>query len=147
MKIFKKLHTKTKIILIIQAICMMAGAVTHIKWICENGMYSRQTDTAFFSTLFWDSLAFLDIAAALLLIIRPKAGILMVLIIITTDVIHNNLVLMVNNRHIGDLGIGMWVTTYWMLVAQLLFMAFAGATFKSNRAEIKAKSAFQNESD
>lgn len=140
MKIFKKLQTKTKIILMVQAICMMAGAATHIKWMYEHGMYSRQTDAAFFSTLFWDSLAFLDIAAALLLIVRPKTGILMVLIIITTDVIHNNLVLMINNQHIGDLGIGIWMKTYWMLVAQVLFMAFAGATFKSNRAEIKAKS-------
>ena len=125
---------------------MIVGASTHIKWILENGIFSRQENTPFFSTIFWDSLAFWDIIAAILLIYRPKNGILLTFIIIIIDVIHNNLIVLLNDQHINDIGVEMWATKYWMLIGQLLFMTFVFATIKSNLAEVICKSTFKNNS-
>ncbi|MEI8203728.1 MAG: hypothetical protein WCH34_11980, partial [Bacteroidota bacterium] len=93
--LFKTLNNKTKLILIIQAICMLIGASTHILWIIENGLFSHNINHPFISTIFWDSLTLIDIIAALLLILRPQIGILFTLTIIIIDVIHNNLILFI----------------------------------------------------
>ena len=122
---------------------MLVGASTHIKWIWENGFFSEQVNTSFFSTIIWDSLTFLDVIAAILIIRRPKDGILLTLIIITIDVIHNNLIVLLDNQHINEIGVKMWATKYWMLIGQLLFMAFVFATIKSNLTEVKIKSTFK----
>lgn len=123
---------------------MLIGASTHIKWIWENGIFSEQQNTLLLSTIFWDCLTFLDILAAILLIYRPKDGVLLTLAIISIDVIHNNLLVLLNNQHINETGFILWATKYWMLVGQLLFMMFVFATIKSNLTEIKIKQAFKN---
>ena len=120
---------------------MLVGASTHIKWIWENGIFSVKTNVPFFSTVFWDSLAFLDILAAILLINRPRVGVLLTLVIITMDVIHNNVIVLLEHQHINEIGITMWATKYWMLIAQILFMIFVFATVKNSLAEIKIKEA------
>jgi hypothetical protein len=119
---------------------MLVGASTHIKWIWENGFFSAQENTCFFSTIFWDSLTFLDIIAAILIITRPKVGILLTLTIITIDVIHNNLVVLLDNQHINDIGFKMWGIKYWMLIGQLLFLIFVFWTLKPNLTELRLKS-------
>jgi hypothetical protein len=126
---------------------MLVGALTHIKWIFENGIFSQQINTPFFSTIFWDSLAFLDIIAAILLIYRPKDGILLTLLIITIDLIHNNIVVLLDNEHMNEIGVKMWATKYWMLIVQLLFMTFVFATIKSNLKEINCKLTFKNDNN
>ena len=137
--LFKILNKKTKFILIIQAICMLIGASTHILWIIENGLFYRNINHPFISTIFWDSLTFVDIIAALLLILRPQIGIFFTLTIIIIDVIHNNLILFIYDQHINNIGIQMWATKYWMLIGQLLFMTFVFLTLKTNLTELKLK--------
>jgi hypothetical protein len=126
---------------------MLVGASTHLKWILENGIFSQQMNIPFFSTIFWDSLAFWDIIAAFLIINKPKEGILLTLTIITIDVIHNSLIILLNNQHINYIGVKMWATKNWMLIGQLLFMIFVFATIKSNLTEINCKSTFKNETN
>lgn len=140
MNLFKTLNSRTRTILVIQAICMLVGASTHIKWIYEHGIYSKHLNTPFFSTVFWDSLAFFDIVAAVLLIARPKTGIWLTLVIIITDVVHNNALLFLVHEHMNEIGVKMWVTKYWMLVVQILFMIFVLVTIKGNLKEINIKS-------
>ena len=65
--------------------------------------------------------------------------------IITVDVIHNNLIVLLNDLHINDIGFTMWATKYWMLVGQLFFMAFVFATIKNNLKEIYIKLNFKND--
>jgi hypothetical protein len=137
---FEILNKKTKIILTIQAICMSIGASTHILWIIENGFFSRNINHPFISTIFWDSLTFIDIIAALLLIFRPRLGILFTLTIITIDVIHNNLILFIYNQHINNIGIKLWATKYWMLIGQLFFLIFVFWTLKPTLTELRLKS-------
>lgn len=41
----------------------------------------------------------------------------------------------------------MWVTKYWMLVCQLVFMAFVFVTIKGNLKEMNYKSNFKNDTN
>ncbi len=134
--LFQKLNKKTRIILAIQCLSMLGGASTHVLWIFENGIFTHNTNHPFFSTIFWDCLTFVDIIAALFLLIRPKLGVVLTLLIITIDVIHNNVLLLLYKQHIGDIGILIWATKYWMLIAQLFFMSFVFLTIKKNLTEI-----------
>ncbi|MEI6766906.1 MAG: hypothetical protein WCM76_14850 [Bacteroidota bacterium] len=136
----KTLNKRIKTILIIQAICMLIGASTHILWIIENGIFTPNINHPLISTIFWDSLAVIDIIAAMLLILRPKIGVLITSIIITIDVIHNNLILFFYNQHINDIGIKLWAIKYWMFIGQILFLTFVFWTLKTNLTEIKLKS-------
>ena len=137
--LFQKLNKKTRIILAIQCLAMLGGASTHVLWIFENGIFAHNTNHPFVSTIFWDCLSFVDIIAALFLLIRPKWGVVLTLFIITIDVIHNNVLLLLYKQHIGDIGLLIWATKYWMLIAQLLFMSFVLLTLKTNLAEINSK--------
>ena len=71
----------------------------------------------------------------------------MTLIIITIDVIHNNLLLILYNQHIGDIGLLNWAIKYWMLMAQLLYMSFVLLTLKTNLTEINYKTLHANNDD
>ena len=126
---------------------MLGGATTHIIWILNNGIFSHNTNHPFGSTIFWDCLTFVDIISALFLIIRPRFGVVMTLIIITIDVIHNNLLLILYNQHIGDIGLLNWAIKYWMLMAQLLYMSFVLLTLKTNLTEINYKTLHANNDD
>lgn len=137
--LFKTLNTRTKLFLLIQCLCMLIGTTTHALWIAEHGIYATAANTPFYSTLFWDSLTFLDLLAALLLIFRPKTGIILTLVIIVTDVLHNYTYFIIKDPQALDLGLIPWATKYWMLVAQLLFMIFVCATFYPNYIELKNK--------
>jgi uncharacterized membrane protein len=123
---------------------MLSGASTHILWIIENGFFTHCANHPYISTLFWDSLTFIDILAALALIIRPKTGVLLTLAIITIDVFHNNILVYVQNEHINIIGFEAWALKYWMLICQLLFMGFVFWTLKSNLKEINHKASSKN---
>ena len=134
--LFQKLNKKTRIYLAIQCVAMLGGASTHLIWILGNGIFTHNTNHPFISTIFWDCLTLVDIIAAILLIIRPKLGVVLTLVIITVDVIHNNLLLILLRQHVGDIGLSNWAIKYWMLVAQLLFITFVLITLKNNLMEI-----------
>jgi hypothetical protein len=132
--IFNKLRTEVKIILAIQTLSMLGGASTHLLWTMKNGFLSPQYDAPLLSMIFWDALTFLDPIAALLLIFKPKFGIYLTAAIIVIDVLHNNILLpLLTNREI-EIEI-----TNWMIVSQLVFLAFVVLTFKTVRQEIELR--------
>lgn len=135
---FKKLKNRTKIILIIQCIGMLMGTSTHVAWAIHNGFLSENYNAPLFSTLFWDSLTFLDPLAAFLLIFKPKWGVYLTLFIITADVIHNN-AFYFDELYIHGPEILEWITKYWMILGQLIFALFVWLTFKGNIREINLK--------
>jgi hypothetical protein len=97
---------------------MLSAAGTHILWIIQNGFFSIRNNVPFVSVVFWDSLALIDITAALLLLIRPKAGMVLTMSVIIIDVIHNNIIVFLSGQHINNIGLEFWAVKYWMLVAQ-----------------------------
>jgi hypothetical protein len=131
--LFLKLRPAVQIILIIQAICMLMGTYTHVNWVVRYGFL--YPDVPLYSRLFWDSLTFLDPLAALLLFLRPRAGILLVLVIICVDVFHNAFAggMLFSFRQMrGQIGEG-WsfgLNPYFLL--QVIFFVFVLATFRMN---------------
>ncbi len=117
-------------------ICMLMGASTHLYWTIQNGFLSEKYYASLFSTLFWDSLTFLDPLAALLLIFKPKIGVYLTLLIIIIDVIHNNL-FYAQELYINAPDFISWIEKYWMVLGQIIFLIFVVFTFKSNLKQLK----------
>jgi len=136
--LFARLNKRIKIVLVLQSVSMLLGSSTHLSWILENGIFSRQENTLFASTIFWDSLMFLDLLAALLLIIKPKAGVTLTAIIITADVLHNNSYWIFGNLQLKNSDSLLWV----MLAGQIIFLVFVYSTLKANLAEINSKTEY-----
>ncbi|MFT5822093.1 MAG: hypothetical protein ACI8ZM_003349 [Crocinitomix sp.] len=133
--LFSQFKLSTKLILIIQAICMLMGTSTHVKWVVDNGFLSENYNANLFTTLFWDSLTFLDPLAALLLFIKPKTGVYLTFFIIVIDVIHNNLFYW-NELYVNAPSFSQWLVQYWMILGQILFALFVTITIKGNLKEI-----------
>jgi hypothetical protein len=135
MMFFARLNKRTRIVLVLQSVSMLLGSSTHINWILKNGIFSQQENTLYASTVFWDSLAFFDLLAALLLIIKPKAGIVLTAIIITADVIHNNSFWIFGNLQLENIDTLLWV----MFAGQIIFFVFVYSTLKTTLVEINLK--------
>jgi hypothetical protein len=134
---FAKLNTRTKIILSMQCIGMLSGTATHLLWVIENGFLSDNYHASFFTKCFWDSLTFLDLIAAILLIVKPKAGIWLTLMIIIADVLHNGI--LSRQEFLADPFIlHDWIERNWMLLCQVTFGIFVVVTCKANLKEIKS---------
>jgi len=141
---FKKLSIHVKIILVIQAICMLIGTSTHLLWVIKHGFtyVDLNPHIAIYSTIFWNSLTFLDPLAAILLFVKPKAGVLLTATIIIVDVLHNA---WVSNQVLpfAQTTLHQWLFKNQFLILQSIFCIFVVATLKMNLGEIKAK--FENE--
>ena len=132
--IFTKLKSKIQITLILQCIGMLIGTTTHLLWIINHGFFSAEYNVG---VLFgWDSLTFLDPIAAVLLILRPKAGVWMTAIIIVADVLHNG-ILCFSVLVSTDVPVISWAKNEWMFCMQLFFGLFVVATFKGNLIALK----------
>ena len=134
--IFTKLKSKIQITLILQCIGMLIGTTTHLLWIIHHGFFSAEYNVGVLSMLFWDSLTFLDPIAAVLLILRPKAGIWMTAIIIVADVLHNG-ILCFSVLLSTDVPVISWAKNEWMFWIQLFFGLFVIATYKGNLIALK----------
>ena len=134
--IFTKLKSKIQITLILQCIGMLIGTTTHLLWIINHGFFSAEYNVGVLSMLFWDSLTFLDPIAAVLLILRPKAGVWMTAIIIVADVLHNG-ILCFSVLLSTDVPVISWAKNEWMFWSQLFFGLFVIATFKGNLIALK----------
>jgi hypothetical protein len=129
------LNKRTRVVLVLQSVSMLIGSSTHISWILKNGIFSRHENTLFASTVFWDSLMFFDLLAALLLIIKPKTGIILTAIIITADVLHNNSYWIFGNLQLENIDTLLWT----MFAGQIFFLVFVYSTLKANLKEINLK--------
>ncbi len=103
------------------AICLLAGASTHIWTIATHGISWDHGGAPLFSRIYWTSLAAFDIAAAVLLYLRPRTGLALTVVIIVSDVVHNTWIIWRSPE--PD-----W--TNWMYLLQLLFCVFVLATVK-----------------
>ncbi len=137
--LFTKLTTKSKAVLIIEAIAMLMGTSTHVTWALENGFMSKHYNASTFSMVFWDSLTFLDPLAAILLFVKPKIGLILTFLIITFDVIHNNTV-HYEELYEQTISFGEWVQRYWMIAGQLIFAVFVMIAFRPTMRSVRIKS-------
>jgi hypothetical protein len=95
------------------ALCLLGATFNHARAIAEHGLlwdYGYGSDTALASKIYWGLLTLLDPLAALLLFVRPRAGIAVTVAIIVSDVLHNGWYVA---RH------GQWLAPFF--VAQVAF--------------------------
>jgi hypothetical protein len=71
------------------AVCLLVATCTHVLIVVTHGLLWDYDGAPIFTRIYWTSLTFLDPLAAVLLLVRPRAGILLTLAIIVSDVAHN----------------------------------------------------------
>ncbi len=135
---FKKLSKSVKFILILQMVCMLVGTSTHLMWVINHGLTYADPRFSIYTTIFWNSLTFLDPLAAMLLLASPKKGVLVTAAIIIVDVLHNafvtNSFLPFSQTTLHD-----WFFQNQFLILQCIFGIFVLTTLNFNLNEIKAK--------
>lgn len=107
----------------IYAFCLIDATYNHWAAIFQHGFFWDYGGFSRTRSAFWTALAFLDPATAILLFIRPKAGIAATIAIIVTDVIHN---LSVQAHHSPSLFQSMASSPH--MVEQIAFMMFVLTT-------------------
>jgi hypothetical protein len=103
---------------VICCICLLGGASSHAATLWQHGLLWDYRGVPLFTAVFWTSLTFLDPLAALLLLVRPRAGLLATLGIIAVDVAHN---LWFGARY--------RIPFNWMIASQCAFLVFVSAIF------------------
>jgi hypothetical protein len=102
----------------------LAGAtVNHVRAVLTHGWIPSHLPLA--SALYWSSLTFLDPLAAVLLFVRPRAGIAPTTAIITSDVAHNLWFIAAHplrQSFVDD------VTANGFMLSQIAFLLFVLAT-------------------
>jgi len=120
---------------IVYAVCLAGATCVHVATHVQYGVLLGALESHGYSLvtrLFWSSLTLLDPLAALLMFIRPRAGLALAGAIIVSDVAHNSWVL----HHFGMAP----DAAYWAQVAFLLFLlatirvAWRGALPNNERA-------------
>jgi len=101
---------------VLYALCLSGAAYNHLRIALDHGLWWDYGGIPLFYQVFWTSLTFLDPLAVLLLLVRPRAGLLLTAAIIVVDVLVNASATFVIGPDWQSLG------------AQLLFMAFVLAT-------------------
>ena len=110
------------IIRAIYVLCLLGATVNHVRGVMAFGWLPPSLPWP--TAAFWSSLTFLDPLAAILLIVRPKAGICATLAIIVTDVAHNLWFAATHSQ--GSLV--RVVASNPFLLSQILFLLFVLAT-------------------
>lgn len=83
------------------AACLLAATFNHARAILQHGLlwdYGYGSRIALASKVYWDLLTLLDPLAAILLFVRPRAGIGLTVAIIVTDIAHNTFYVAANNQ-------------------------------------------------
>ena len=115
--------TTSLILRIVYALCLLAGAWTHLGILAAHGLRWDYGGVPGFTRVFWTSLTFLDPLAAILLFLKPRVGLAMTAAIITTDVTHNV-------WFYAHVGLPLRGYLNWMFVSQVAFLLFVFLTIR-----------------
>lgn len=83
------------------ALCLLGATFNHLRTIVQHGLlwdYGYGATISPLSKVYWDTLAVLDPLAALLLFLKPRAGVWLTVLIIVSDVLHNTYYVAVHNQ-------------------------------------------------
>ena len=100
------------------AACLMVGAASHLSLLLRHGWDWNYGGEPIGTVMFWSSLTLLDPVAAVLLVARPRIGLLCTLAIMVADVAHNWVV------------VGMRTGADYRLIDQTAFLLVVLATIR-----------------
>ena len=106
------------VIRILYAVCLTGAAWNHARILLEHGLRWNYGGIHPFYAAFWTSLTFLDAFAVLLLLARPRAGLVLTTLIIVSDVLINAC---------AGLTYGIDLASF---IAQFVFMVFVLGTVR-----------------
>jgi hypothetical protein len=101
------------------AVCLLGAAFNHARADIEHGLlwdYGFGNEALFASRIYWSALTVLDPLAAILLFVRPRAGIGLTVLIIVSDVIHNTYYVAVSDQ---------WTNPFYLSQVGFLVLVFA----------------------
>jgi hypothetical protein len=114
------------------AACLLAATFNHARTILEHGVlwdYGYGNKIALASRLYWAALTILDPLAAVLLFVKPKAGIWLTVAIMVSDVIHNTYYVATNDQ---------WLAPFYLAQVGFLVIVLALAPILS-RSSIRVR--------
>lgn len=111
------------LIRIVYALCLAGATINHVRAVLAHGWLPDHLPTA--TAVYWSSLTVLDPLAALLLFLRPRAGIALTGAIIASNVAHN--LWFIRSHPLGRSFVED-VTSNGFMVSQLAFLLFVLAT-------------------
>ena len=117
----------------VYALCLAGATINHVRALLARGWLPQQLPAA--TALYWDSLAFLDPVAAVLLFLRPRGGIVLTAAIIASDVAHN--LWFMAAHPLGGSFIEN-VTSSGFMMSQIVFLLFVAATAPLAWGDLKA---------
>jgi hypothetical protein len=118
-----ELPTTSLVLRIVYALCLLAGASTHLRILVAHGLLWDYAGVPAFTRVFWTSLTFLDPLAAILLFLKPRLGLALTVGIIVVDVAHNA-------WFYAHAGLPFRGYLNWMFVSQVVFLLFVLLTIR-----------------
>ncbi|MGE5564386.1 MAG: hypothetical protein ACM3ZV_13925 [Bacillota bacterium] len=112
-----------RLVRIVYALCLAGATINHVRAVLSRGWLPP--DLPLPTAIYWDALTFLDPLAAVLLLVRPRAGVALTVAIIVTDVAHN---LWFVAAHAGSRSFTKIVAGSPFLLSQIAFLLFVAAT-------------------
>ena len=114
---------------ILFACCLFIATANHIRADISHGLlwdYGYGSSAYLASRIFWGALTFFDPLAALLLFIKPRAGIVLTATIILVDVIHNTFYVALKQQWLEPFYLSQ--VAFLIVVFLLLPIAWSGPT-------------------
>jgi hypothetical protein len=120
------------VIRILFALCLLAATFNHARAIVQHGLlwdYGYGSEITLTSKVYWDALTILDPLAAMLLFVKPRAGLSLTAAIMVSDVVHNTYYVAMNDQ---------WLEPFYLaqvgfLVVVLGLAPIAAREFSSGR--------------
>ena len=116
---------RSRIVRTIWAACLFAASLNHARILVQHGLAWDYGGAGTRSAIYWTSLTVIDPFVAVLLLVRPRAGIAATLLLITTNVAHNLAITAAASRD-GELL--MRVASDPQVLSQIAFLLFVVAT-------------------
>ena len=108
---------------VVYALCLAGASINHVRALLTYGWWREGLPLG--TAIYWDSLTLLDPLAAILLFLRPRAGIAMTIVIIVSDVAHN---LWFEATHPLGRSLIAEITSSFFMMSQIAFLLFVAIT-------------------
>src|ERR1700761_6397021 len=119
------------------AVCLLVATFNHACAILQHGVlwdYGYGSRIALTSRLYWAVLTILDPLAAVLLFVKPRAGIWLTVAIIVSDVIHNTYYVAANDQ---------WLAPFYLAQVGFLVIVLGLAPVAARAVPSRVKHGFQ----
>ena len=120
------------------AVCLLAATFNHAHAILQHGVlwdYGYGSKISLISRLYWAVLTILDPLAAVLLFVKPRAGIWLTVAIIVSDVIHNTYYVAANDQ---------WFAPFYLAQVGFLVIVLGLAPIAAKAVPSRVKHGFES---